>query len=461
MSRAVFPLLAIVAVGAAVWALWATIAPPGTTRSVAPAAPDEPAAPPRWSPSGHPLGVTAGVGAVPQRMLEQMTAREWQERLAGDVADLDAVGARWYRQHSSLHPGFDQRTLEATSHTWADHDTLVQGVQGTGAELLIVIGRTNGIASCRQMPRLLPRTYLPAAGDEERAYREYVAAVVERYDGDGVDDMPGLQRPVRWFQLGNENDLHYRSCQERGRDYASPEDYLLLAGITRQAMAAASEDARLVAGMTYGHVTEPETGWTETLVGLDDGAILDHVDAVSLHDYSRDPAVQRAQIDDLASLIDHRVPIWITETSVPGDPEAAPGWDPERQARAMVELVLGALSTGDVERVFWHSLQDGPPVHDSRQWRNFGTNSLLACAAPVIPVQGPPRCGGFEPKPAARTFTALSDALEGWTAVEALPDGAGWRIERGDAPAVRVVWQDDAPDGVPIRVEQQEARGEP
>jgi len=406
-----------------------------------------------FQPGGHPLGLTAGVGAVPHWMVEGLGPELWRDRLAGDVDRLDGVEARWYRHHSSHHPGFDQRSLQDDGFGFADQDALVKGVQATGAELLVVIGRTNGIASCRQMTRLLPAQYLPAAGDEEHAYRDYVHAVVERYDGDGVDDMPGLAAPVRWYQLGNENDLHFRSCAERDRDYATPEQYLKLARWTRQAMAAASDEARLVAGMTFGHVTETETGWTQALVALDDGAILSQVDAVSLHDYSRDPAIQQQQIKALAALVDRRVPIWITETSVPGDPEAAAGWDAERQARAMVELVLGALASGAVERVFWHSLRDGPPVLGNRQWRNFGTNSLYACAQPVIPVRGPPRCGHFEPKPAARTFILLSDVLEGWTRVEALPDGTGWRIERGDKPAVRVEWKSkvDPADGVPLQ----------
>ena len=35
-------------------------------------------------------------------------------------------------------------------------------------------------------------------------FQDWVYAVVERYDGDGVDDMPGLRWPVRWIEIGNE-----------------------------------------------------------------------------------------------------------------------------------------------------------------------------------------------------------------------------------------------------------------
>jgi len=37
-----------------------------------------------------------------------------------------------------------------------------------------------------------------------KAYKEWVGAVVERYDNDGMDDMPGLLAPVRYYEIGSE-----------------------------------------------------------------------------------------------------------------------------------------------------------------------------------------------------------------------------------------------------------------
>ena len=39
------------------------------------------------------------------------------------------------------------------------------------------------------------------------AYLDWVKAVVERYDGDGIDDMPGLKIPVKYWEVMNEPDL--------------------------------------------------------------------------------------------------------------------------------------------------------------------------------------------------------------------------------------------------------------
>ena len=36
------------------------------------------------------------------------------------------------------------------------------------------------------------------------AWRDFVGALVERYDHDGVDDMPGLKRAHLYWQIGTE-----------------------------------------------------------------------------------------------------------------------------------------------------------------------------------------------------------------------------------------------------------------
>lgn len=445
-------------VAAVVWMAASTchqVTPPdsgtGAAGTETPAGADVPRDEDRWaSPPGlfhpdHPLGVTTGVGMIPPRLFKKFDLADWPAKAHADAERLAATGAGWYRHHSSHFPGFDQQTLERREYDWTFHDELVRTVQAHDIDILLIMGRTNGIASCRQFTQHLPETYLPADGEEEANYRHYVRTLVERYDADGVDDMPDLKAPIRWFQLGNENDLHYETCVEVGRDYATPEQYLELVRITREEMRAASPDARLAASMTFGHVTENKSGWTGRLLGLEDGAILDDVDALDMHDYSRKLTIQRQRIDMLHDLAGGRVPIWITETSVPGDPEAAEGYDRERQTRMLVSVVGQALASGKVQRVFWHALHDGPPVSKSRQWRVFGTNSLFGCEDPITLPRKPPRCSGFAIKPVGRAFATLSGALEGWTEVQRLDDGVGYRVNHADGTDALLLLPGKAP----------------
>ncbi len=55
-----------------------------------------------------------------------------------------------------------------------------------------------------------PPDYLPkyrANPVDWAAYEEWVTAIVERYDGDGQNDMPGLKIPVKYWEVMNEPDL--------------------------------------------------------------------------------------------------------------------------------------------------------------------------------------------------------------------------------------------------------------
>ena len=47
-------------------------------------------------------------------------------------------------------------------------------------------------------------TDISPAPEHLEDYRRWVRALFERYDGDGVDDMPGLVAPVRHWVLGGE-----------------------------------------------------------------------------------------------------------------------------------------------------------------------------------------------------------------------------------------------------------------
>ena len=66
-------------------------------------------------------------------------------------------------------------------------------------------------------------------------YQRWVRAVVERYDGDGVDDMPGLAAPIKYWQVDNE--------PPRRR-----EGYADLVRITGQAVREADPTAKVLIG---------------------------------------------------------------------------------------------------------------------------------------------------------------------------------------------------------------------
>ena len=120
------------------------------------------------------------------------------------------------------------------------------------------------------------------------------------------------------------------------------------------------------------------------------------------------------------------LPVWMTETSVPGDDGVMRGWNESRQARDGAQMIMQALELG-IARLFWHTLKDGP-----YQGKNpFSSNGMYRCdnwSRPSGP--GAMVCQGWSEKPVGRMYRLLSEALDGYQSTEALPGGKGWRIKR-------------------------------
>lgn len=70
-------------------------------------------------------------------------------------------------------------------------------------------------------------------------YKNWVSALAERYDADGKNDMPGLQRPVLYYQIGNEygNPVFFSGTIE---------DYFVLLRMASESIRSAAPYARII-----------------------------------------------------------------------------------------------------------------------------------------------------------------------------------------------------------------------
>ncbi len=126
-------------------------------------------------------------------------------------------------------------------YDWACADAVVGGYQAAGiADLQAALSPRSAWGSVDvDDSGAVP----PADGDvmphveSMDDYRAWVRAVVERYDGDGVDDMPGLVVPLRHWLIGREWSALWPS-DDHG-------DYLALAEATASEARAAYPDVRL------------------------------------------------------------------------------------------------------------------------------------------------------------------------------------------------------------------------
>lgn len=130
--------------------------------------------------------------------------------MAKAFAELGVPAVKHYPD--SITWGSMQRSKDAAID-FSQMDRFVREYQDAGfTELVLVLKAASPWAS---KVHLDLKALLPGAGDRPLAnfcpkpehmplFEAWVKAVVERYDHDGKVDMPGLKRPVRYFELGSE-----------------------------------------------------------------------------------------------------------------------------------------------------------------------------------------------------------------------------------------------------------------
>lgn len=93
----------------------------------------------------------------------------------------------------------DMQRAQGVAFDFSKMDRFVSEYQSAGFQDLVLVLKSN----CRWASKSLLTNPTPKAeflGD----YEAWVKACVERYDADGRGDMPGLKRPVRYFEVGSE-----------------------------------------------------------------------------------------------------------------------------------------------------------------------------------------------------------------------------------------------------------------
>lgn len=102
---------------------------------------------------------------------------------------------------------------------------------------ITILGNISAQPSMHDYGRFVPGTWIPI---DIPAYQEFVKAVIERYDGDGIDDMPGLMNPIQYWQIGNEPNIHrsirteyatYQKITYEAIKEANPDAFVLMAGV--------------------------------------------------------------------------------------------------------------------------------------------------------------------------------------------------------------------------------------
>jgi hypothetical protein len=354
------------------------------------------------------LGINEGISLPPTGPMRMLGGDGTLKRR---VSMLRSLGARIVRANSHTWPNLEYSSWKGS---FAEADRLVRTAGDAGIDLILVIGPWPGTRTA-----LYTDAYVPKDLD---GYAAWVESVVERYDGDTLDDMPGLVRPVLAWEVDNEPDQHHLVAPRRGEGdprgadgladeghdeaetspsapFETPAEYAQVLVATSAAIRRADPEARVLLGGMYRPAMPAGRAYLADVLAAPGARAA--IDALSLHCYfSNDDlgAVQRTM--RTARALAPELPVWITETSVPSTGEQ--GWVDELWQARMVAGIVGAFLADGADRVLWHSLIDAPNTRVGPL--GYATNSLFRGTLEGADVR-------YEPKPAADVFRRLAGHL--------------------------------------------------
>ncbi len=187
------------------------------------------------------------------------------------------------------------------------------------------------------------------------AYANFVTKLVERYDGDSIDDMPGLTVPIKHWELMNEPEFQVDPIYFQG----TAADYVDTLKVTYQAVKQADPEASIVQGGMAGMFELCTTFWQ----GVLDAGGAAYLDIMNMHsighgEHLNIPAFKAF----LAKNGLQDKPIWVTEVQFQQAPETK-SYTNEDFARVLARSYIFALANG-VDKLFYVNLKM-PSGHNS------------------------------------------------------------------------------------------------
>ena len=185
------------------------------------------------------------------------------------------------------------------------------------------------------------------------AYQKWISAIVERYDGDGKNDMPGLKIPIKYWEVMNEPDLQYQNNQPPLDKSSSlnfykqgPAEYATLLINTDKAIKSADPEAKVLIAGAAG-ADDRMLGFFREVFKNPEAKIS--FDIGNIHCISNDQATRDFNVSPYKNMLAEfglSQPIWVTEA------EAMYGKTAEENYQSTKASTDGAMAAG-AQRVFF------------------------------------------------------------------------------------------------------------
>jgi hypothetical protein len=184
------------------------------------------------------------------------------------------------------------------------------------------------------------------------AYANFVAKLVERYDGDGVNDMPDLTVPIKHWELMNEPEFQEGSVYYfRG----TPADYVDTLKTTYEAVKQADPEAYIVQGGMASMFDVSVTFWQ----GVFDAGAAPYLDIMNMHSIGHGEHLNIPAFKQLLAKNGlQSKPIWVTEVQFQ-QAQQTQNYTNADFAKILARSYIFALANG-VDKLFYVNLRMPP-----------------------------------------------------------------------------------------------------
>ena len=137
-------------------------------------------------------------------------------------------------------------------------------------------------------------------------YKTFLLALVDRYDGDGVNDMPGLTKPIMYWEIMNEPEfrMFFKGTED---------EFVEIFNFSSKLIKSKQKNAVIIMAGAAGMFPESKKFWKSALP-----KIKDHFDIANMHhitppDGKCDKDFWVGEFSELLQSLNIDKPIWVTE----------------------------------------------------------------------------------------------------------------------------------------------------
>ena len=144
-------------------------------------------------------------------------------------------------------------------------------------------------------------------------YKTFLLKLVDRYDGDGSNDMPGLTKPILYWDVMNEPefDMFFKGSEE---------DFVEIFNFSSKVIKEQQPDAVIVMAGAAGMFPENKKYWKSALPKIKDHFDIANIHHISGPDGQCDKELWVDEFADLLKSVGVNKPIWLTEAMTCGPP---------------------------------------------------------------------------------------------------------------------------------------------